>query len=260
MTCIIHETAIVHPDAKLGERINVGAYSIIEKDVEIGDDTRIGPHVVIRNHSSIGQHSQIYQFCSIGEDPQHQGYSGEPTRLEIGDCNVIREHCTLNRGTAEHTGVTRIGNNNMIMAYVHIAHDCRVGDHTIFANGASLAGHVEVGDYAIMGGFTLVHQFCKVGAHCITGIGTVCFKDVPPFIIASGYAAKPYGLNMKGLRRRNFSETSIGKLKKAYRLLYQSNLGLKMALTEIENLDPQAGEIKMLCGFLRNSDRGIIRA
>jgi len=255
----IHPSAIVDPAAELGRGVTVGPFSIIEKDVVIGANTWIGPHVVIRNHTVIGESNRIFQFSSIGEEPQYQGYGGEPTRLVIGDRNTIREYCTLNRGTAGHLGETRIGNDNFIMAYVHIAHDCTLGNNIIFANGSSLAGHVDVGDYAIMGGFSLVHQFCKVGAHCITGIGAICFQDVPPFIVAAGNSAKPYGINVKGLHRRDFSEDTIGLLKRAYRLLYRSNLDLRTAISEIEHLAPGDTAVHTFCEFLRGSARGVIR-
>ena len=255
----IHQSALVDPGAELGDGVVVGPFSIIEKDVVIGDHTRIGPHVIIRSHTDIGAHSQIFQFSSIGEEPQHQGYRGEPTRLQIGQRNIIREYCTLNRGTAGGLGVTRLGDDNLIMAYVHIAHDCTLGNHVVFANGASLAGHVEVGDYAILGGFSLVHQFCNIGAHCITGIGAVCLQDVPPYIVAAGNSAKPFGINVKGLQRRNYAEGTINLLKKAYRLLYRSNLDFQTAIAEIERLDGNNPEVSVFCDFLRRSVRGIIR-
>ncbi len=255
----IHPSAIVDAGAELGDGVVVDPFSIIEKGVVIGDHTQIGPHTVIRNHTTIGAHCRIFQFCSIGEAPQHQDYRGEPTRLQIGDRNTIREYCTLNRGTADGLGVTTLGDDNFIMAYAHIAHDCTLGRHIIFANGASLAGHVEVGDYAIMGGFSLVHQYCKVGAHCITGIGAVCFQDVPPYIIAAGHTAAPFGINVKGLRRRDYQEPTIALLKKAYRLLYRSNLDFQSAIAAIENIGHGSSEVAVLCDFLRRSERGIIR-
>jgi len=255
----IHETAIVDPTAELAHDVVVGPYSIIEGDVSIGEGTWIGPHVVIRNHTSIGRENRIFQCASIGEEPQHQGYKGELTKLKIGNRNIIREYCTLNRGTAGHLGITQIGDDNFIMAYVHIAHDCVLGNHIIFANGASLAGHVDVGDYAIMGGFSLVHQFCKVGAHCITGIGAICFQDVPPYIVAAGNSAKPFGINVKGLRRRDFSEKTISLLKSAYRLVYRSNLDFKTAIKEIDALGNKDTNVAMFSEFLQRSERGIIR-
>lgn len=259
----IHRSAIVDAGAELGDDVVVDAFSIIEKNVTIADGTRVGPHVVIRNHTTIGADCRIFQFCSIGEAPQHQEYRGEPTRLQIGARNTIREYCTLNRGTAGGLGVTTLGDDNFIMAYAHIAHDCTLGNHVIFANGASLAGHVEVGDYAIMGGFSLVHQYCNVGAHSLTGIGAVCFQDVPPYIIAAGHSAMPFGINVKGLQRRNYDEDTIALLKKAYRLLYRSNLDFQSAITAIENLNreraQESAEVSVFCDFLRRSERGIVR-
>ncbi|MEA3292019.1 MAG: acyl-ACP--UDP-N-acetylglucosamine O-acyltransferase [Pseudomonadota bacterium] len=256
---MIHQAAIVSPGARIGSDVEIGPFSIVEDNVEIGDGTWIGPHVVIRSHTSVGRKNKIYQFSSIGEAPQHQGYQGEPTRLEIGDGNTIREYCQINRGTPDGLGMTSIGDHNLLMAYAHIAHDCVLGNHTIFANGSSLAGHVEVGDYAILGGFTLIHQFCNVGAHCITGGGSVFFKDVPPFMVGAGYSGKPYGINTKGLRRRDFDRETISLLRQAYRLLYRSDLNLKTAIDEIEKLDPANVSLQTLTAFLRNTQRGIIR-
>ena len=255
----IHPSAIVDAGAELGEGVVVDPFSVIEKGAIIGDHTWVGSHAVIRNHTVIGAHCRIFQFSSIGEAPQHQDYRGEPTRLQIGDRNTIREYCTLNRGTAAGLGVTTLGDDNFIMAYAHIAHDCTLGNHVIFANGASLAGHVEIGDYAIMGGFSLVHQFCNIGTHCITGIGAVCFQDVPPYIIAAGHSATPYGINVKGLRRRNYDEATIALLKKSYRLLYRSNLDFNSAIAAIEELGRDTPEVAAFCDFLRHSKRGIIR-
>ncbi len=256
---LIHPTAIIESGAQLGQGVSVGAFSLIEKDTVIGERTAIGPHVIVRAHTTIGVDNRIFQFCSIGEQPQHQGYAGQPTRLQIGDRNTIREYCTLNRGTADGRGVTTIGCDNFIMAYAHIAHDCSIGRHAVFANGASLAGHVEVGDYAVLGGFSLVHQRCQVGAHCITGIGAVCFQDVPPYVVAAGNSAAPYGINHKGLRRRGYDENTLAVLKKSYRLLYRSGLDIHAAITAIENLDSASLEVALLCDFLRRSKRGIIR-
>jgi len=255
----IHQTAIIDPSVTLGEDVSVGPYTIIEKDVSIGVGTWIGPHVVIRNHTDIGANNKVFQFCSIGEEPQHQGYAGEPTRLVIGDRNIVREYCTINRGTASGLGMTKIGNDNFIMAYTHIAHDCVLGNHIIFANGASLAGHVDIGDYAILGGFTLVHQFCRIGPHCITGIGCICLQDVPPYIVAAGNPAGPFGINNKGLRRRDFSEESIRLLNAAYRTVYRKNLDLKSSLAELEKLSGDNPDVAIFADFLRHSDRGIIR-
>lgn len=256
---MIDERAIVHPGARIGKNVSIGPFSIIEDQVTIGDGSVIGPHVVIRNHTHIGAENHFFQFSSIGEAPQHRDYNQEPTTLKIGDRNTFREYVTLNRGTPDYSGETRIGNDNFIMAYVHIAHDCVIGNATTFANGASLAGHVNVGDYAILGGFSLVHQFCNVGAHCITGIGAVCFQDVPPFIIAAGNSAEPYGINTKGLQRRGFNENTIALLKAAYKLLYRSNLDLKSAMLQIADLGAEQAELQCLLDFLKQSERGIIR-
>ncbi|NOT99346.1 MAG: acyl-ACP--UDP-N-acetylglucosamine O-acyltransferase, partial [Sideroxydans sp.] len=211
-----HSTAIIHPNARLADDVEVGAYSIIGEHVEIGAGTVIGSHVVINGHTRIGQHNRIFQFCSLGEIPQDKKYANEPTRLEIGDHNTIREFCTFNLGTAQDGGVTRVGNHNWIMAYVHLAHDCQVGNHTIFANNAQLAGHVEVHDYAILGGFTVVHQFVKIGAHIITGMGTILLQDVPTYMLVSGNPSAPHGINSEGLKRRGFSSASIMSIKRAY--------------------------------------------
>lgn len=256
---VIDPHAIVHPDAVLGQRVSIGPYSIVEAGVEIGDDTWIGPHVVIRGNTRVGRENKIYQFCSIGEDPQFIGYAGEPTRLEIGDRNIVREYCTLNRGSHVGTGLTRIGNDNFIMAYVHIAHDCEIADRTIMANCSSLAGHVSIGDYAILGGFTLVHQFCRIGPHCMTGINSICLKDVPPYVMASGNPAQPHGLNTKGLRRRGFSEQTIGDLKTAYRTLYRSRIALSAAVDELETQSSGREEVGIFMQFVKSSERGIIR-
>ncbi len=256
---MIHPTAIVHPNAKLGSHVEIGAYSIIGEHVEIGDGSRVGPHAVITGHTRIGQGNHIFQFVSLGEQPQDKKYAGEPTRLEIGDHNTIREFCTFNTGTVQDNGVTRIGNHNWIMAYVHIAHDCAVGDHTIFANNASLAGHVEVADYAILGGFTGVHQFCRVGAHVITGIASVVRQDIPPFITASGNPAAPHGLNAEGLKRRGFSTEALAALKRAYKTLYKSGLGLNEAADAIAQEAAKQPELQPLADFLRIPGRGIVR-
>ncbi len=255
----IHPTAIVDKSANLGNNITVGPYTIIEADVTVGDGTWIGPHVVLRNFTRIGKENKIFQFSSIGEAPQHQSYAGQPTRLEIGDRNTIREYCTINRGTPDHLGTTRVGNDNFIMAYTHIAHDCVLGNHIIFANGASLAGHVDIGDYAVMGGFSLVHQFCKIGQHCITGIGCICRQDVPPYIVAAGNPAKPFGINSKGLRRRNFSDDSIRLLTRAYRAVYRRGLDLQSAIAEVEKMNGMNQDVINFSTFLRDSKRGIIR-
>ena len=206
---MIHSTAIIHPDAKLADGVSVGAYCIIGPHVEVGAGTRIGPHVVIEGHTRIGQENEIFQFCSIGGSPQDKKYDDEPTRLEIGNRNTIREYCSFNVGTSQDLGVTRVGNDNWIMAYVHVAHDCQVGNHTIFANNATLAGHVHVGDWAILGGFTGVHQFVRVGAHSFCGVSTVLLQDLPPYVTVSGNPSRPHGINSEGLKRRGYSSVSL---------------------------------------------------
>ncbi len=259
MAARIHSTAIVDPQARLAADVTVGPYSIIGADVEIGPATQVGPHVVIAGHTRIGSRNRIYQFCSIGEAPQDKKYNGEPTRLEIGDDNTIREFCTLNRGTAQDAGVTRVGNHNWIMAYVHIAHDCQVGDHTIFANNAQLAGHVRVGDHAILGGFTVVHQFCRIGAHSITAMGTILLQDLPPFVTASGNAAEPHGINAEGLKRRGHSTAAIAAIKQAYKTLYKSGLSFDAARTQIAAAAATQPELLPLAEFLATPGRGVIR-
>jgi len=260
MAASIHPTALVDPGARLGENVTIGAYTIIGADVEIGDGTWIGPHVVINGPTRIGRENRIFQFASLGEMPQDKKYGGEATRLEIGDRNTIREFCTFNRGTVQDAGVTRIGNDNWIMAYVHIAHDCQVGDHTIFANNAQLAGHVHVGDWAILGGFTGVHQFVRVGAHCITGVGSVVLQDIPPYVMAAGNPAAPHGINSEGLKRRGFAPETIAAIKRAYKTVYRSGLKLDEAAAKIA-AEAQAGVAALapLAEFLATPGRGIIR-
>lgn len=259
----IHPTAIVEPGAEIHDTAEIGAYSIIGANVVIGARTRVGPHVVIDGKTSIGEDNVFYQFSSIGAPPQDKKYSGEPTRLEIGDRNTIREFCTFNRGTVQDVGVTRLGNDNWIMAYVHLAHDCQIGNHTIFANNAQLAGHVQVGDWAIMGGFSNVHQFCKIGAHAMVGMSTSLTQDVPPYVILSGNPAQAHGINSEGLKRRGFSREAITAVRHAYKLLYKSGLTLeeaKAALLAQEQSEPEfAAELKLIRDFLQNVSRGIVR-
>lgn len=255
----IHPTAIIDPKARLGTNVVVGPYSIVGPDVEIGDGCWIGPHVVITGHTTIGRANKIFQFASLGDMPQDKKYADEPTRLEIGDSNVIRECCTINRGTAQDQCVTRIGNSNWIMAYVHVAHDCIVGNDTILANNVALAGHVHVGDYAILGGFTLVHQFCAIGAHAFTAMGSGIGKDVPPFMMVSGNPAQPHGLNSEGLKRRGFDKDRLGALRQAYKILYRSGLTLEQARQELAALAADAGDVAELLRFLETQTRGIVR-
>ncbi|MEQ1599136.1 MAG: acyl-ACP--UDP-N-acetylglucosamine O-acyltransferase [Methylotenera sp.] len=255
----IHPSAIVDAKAELDSSVEVGAYSVVSAGVKVGADTRIGSHVVLKGPTTIGKNNQIFQFSSLGEQPQDKKYRDEPTTLEIGDNNTIREFCTFNRGTIQDKGVTKVGNDNWIMAYVHIAHDCQIGNNTILANNSSLAGHVDIHDYAILGGFTLVHQFCKVGAHVITAVNTVVFKDIPPYVTAAGYDAKPHGINAEGLKRRGFSPDTILQIKRAYKALYRNNLTLEEAKIELADMQKNCNEIALLTDFLNNSTRGIVR-
>lgn len=255
----IHPTAIVDTSAEIDSSVEIGAFSVIGANVKIDAGTRIASHVVINGPSIIGKNNQIFQYSSLGEAPQDKKYKGEPTLLEIGDNNTIREFCTFNRGTVQDKGTTKIGNDNWIMAYVHIAHDCDIGNNTIFANNSSLAGHVDVHDYAILGGFTLIHQFCKIGSHVITAVGSVVFKDIPPYVTAAGYDAKPHGINAEGLKRRGYSADSILQIKRAYKALYRNGLTLDEAKIELAAMQKTTPEISLLTDFLNVSTRGIVR-
>lgn len=255
----IHPTATIHPGARLAEGVSIGAYTVVDEHVAIGPDTTVGHHCVLTGHTRIGANNRIYHFVSLGEVPQDKKYRGEPTRLEIGDGNTIREFCTFNRGTAQDVGITRLGNNNWIMAYVHLAHDCQVGNDTIFANNAQLAGHVHIGDYAILGGFTTVHQFCRLGTHCITGLSSVIVHDVPPYIMIAGNPSAPHGINTEGLRRRGFSAATIDGLRRAYRTLYRSGLTLEQAKARLLEEADALPEARVLADFLAVSTRGIAR-
>jgi UDP-N-acetylglucosamine acyltransferase len=256
---LIDERAVIDPSARLSDNVTVGPYSVIGSDVEINAGTWIGPHVVIQGPTRIGRDNRIFQFASIGDIPQDKKFAGERTLLEIGDRNVFREYCTINRGTVQGGGVTRVGDDNWIMVGVHIAHDCIIGNQIIFANNASLAGHVTIGDYAILGGFTLVHQFCTLGAHCFTAMGSVIPKDVPPYILVSGHMAKPYGLNVEGLKRRGFSADTITNLRRAYKILYKSGLPVRQAVKQISDLSTECPDVADLAAFVEESTRGIIR-
>ena len=257
---LIHPHALIDPKAELDSDVEVGYYSIIGADVQIAAGTWIGPHVVIKGPTRIGRDNKIYQFASLGEDPQDKKYRGErQTRLEIGDRNEIREYCTMNRGTVQGGGVTRIGDDNWIMAYFHIAHDCQVGSQTIFANGASLAGHVRIEDYVILGGFTLVHQFCAMGAHSFSGASTLILKDVPPFVTVWGNRAEAYGINKEGLKRRGFSSDTIRALHQAYKIIYKQNLTTEQAIENLKELSDKYPEVRQMVTFLQQSKRGIVR-
>lgn len=254
---MIHETAIIHPSAKIADNVHIGPYSIIEADVEIGAGTWIGPHVVIKGPTRIGCENKIFQFSSIGEITQDLKYKGEKTYLEIGDRNIIREFCTINRGSVQGKSITKIGNHNLFMAYVHIAHDCEVGNHTVFSNNASLAGHVTVEDYAILSGFSGVYQFCRIGAHSFAATNSVIIKDVPPFVKVSGYYAKPFGLNTVGLQRRGFTANTITELRRAYKVIYRNSLTLAKAIEELQKM--VCPEVKQMMHFIQVSEAGIVR-
>jgi UDP-N-acetylglucosamine acyltransferase len=256
---LIHGSAIVDPSADLDEGVEVGPFSIVGPGVRIGRGTRIGPHVVVKGPSEIGRDNRIFQFASIGEDPQDKKYGGEPTHLTMGDRNVVREGATIHRGTTQDAGVTSIGNDNLFMAYTHVAHDCHIGDHAIMANAASLGGHVRVEDWSILGGFTLVHQFCRIGAHSFCAMGSVVSRDVPTYITVGGHPAEPRGINAEGLKRRGYSEEAITLIRRAYRLLYMSSLKLADALAAIRELEGACPELTPLADFIANSSRSIVR-
>lgn len=259
----IHSTAVIEPGAELDSSVEVGAYSVIGANVRIDADTRIGPHVVIEGHTTIGRENRIFQFASLGAAPQDKKYAGEPTRLEIGYRNTIREFVTMNLGTVQDAGATRIGNDNWIMAYVHIAHDCQLSSNIILANNATLAGHVHLGDWVFLGGFTSVHQFCHIGAHAMTAFTAAVSQDIPPFVTAAGNRAVPAGINSEGLKRRGFTPEQIAAIKRAYKTVYRSNLPLEEARQALQGQEDAAPEsaayIRLLREFIASSSRGIIR-
>ncbi len=256
---MIHKSACIDPDARIAEGVRIGAFCVIGPGVEIAAGTVIGPHVVIDGPTRIGRDNRIHSFAALGGEPQDKKYRGEPSRLEIGDRNTIREFVTFNRGTDDDNGVTRIGNDNWIMAYVHIAHDCLVGNHTVFANASSLAGHSVIDDWVILGGFTLVHQFCQVGAHAFTAMGSVINRDVPPFITVAGAYAQPHGINAEGLRRREFSSERILTIKRAYRTLYKAGLPLAEARAELAQQAEHSADVRLLLEFIDRSQRSLVR-
>jgi UDP-N-acetylglucosamine acyltransferase len=255
---VIDPRAIVEPGARIAEEASIGPFSVIGPDVSIGRGTRIGPHVVITGHTDIGEDCRVYQFASLGEAPQDTGYRDEPTRLVIGDRNVIREYVTISRGTPRGGGVTRVGHDNLIMAYVHIAHDCEVGNHTTLANAASLAGHVQVQDRAILGGFTLVHQFCRIGTHAFTSMGAALNRDLPPYTLASGNYARAIGINKLGLNRRGFPPDTVYALHQAFRLLVRGR-DRKGGMAAVEGLAARVPEVARFVEFVKESKRGIVR-
>jgi UDP-N-acetylglucosamine acyltransferase len=259
MSAEVHASAIVDRRARLAADVSVGPYSVIGPHAEVGEGTWIGAHVVLDGHIRIGRNNRIFHFASLGAPPQDKKYKGEDTAVEIGDGNTIREYVTINRGTALDIGVTRLGNDNWVMAYVHFAHDVQIGSHTIFANACQLAGHVTVGDWAIFGATTLVHQFVHIGAHAFTGMGTYLPQDLPPFVTAAGNMARPYGINSEGLKRRGFSPEDIAGLKRAYRTLYRSGLALEEARRALEAQVATCAHVRDLLEFLDRSKRGLIR-
>lgn len=260
----IHPSAVIDPRADLDSDVEVGAFSVIGAQTRIGSGTVVGPHVVIDGQTVIGRNNRFHPFASIGGPPQDKKYRGEPTSLVIGDGNTFRESVTVNRGTVQDAGVTRIGSDNWVMAYVHIAHDCSIGDHIIFANTTNLAGHVHIGDWAILGGCTQVHQFCKIGAHAMTGAGTVVLHDIPPYVMTSGNSASAHGLNSEGLKRRGFTPARLQALRSAYKLLYKSGLTFDEARKSLQGLAAEsepdcAADLGVLNEFLARVTRGIVR-
>jgi len=256
---MIDSRAVIDPGSEIADGVEIGPFSIIGKDVKIGAGTVVGPHVVINGPTVIGRDNRFFQFCSIGEAPQDKAFNGEATRLEIGDGNTFREYCTVNRATVKDDWITSIGDDNWIMAYVHIAHDCKVGSHTIMANAATLAGHVHVGDYAVLGGFSKIHQFCRVGDHAFCAMDSGVTRDVPPFLTVSGMPADPHGLNAVGLRRRGFDRHQLRAIRHAYRVLYRSGLRLEEALLELEGEAKESPEVAAMVSFIRDTSRSIVR-
>jgi UDP-N-acetylglucosamine acyltransferase len=257
---LIDPTARIAPSAVLADDVEVGAWTCIGPDVHIGPGTRIASHVVVKGPTRIGAGNHIHAFCSIGEDPQDKKYTGSgESRLEIGDGNTVREYCSINRGTPGGGGVTRLGNGNWIMAYCHIAHDCQVGNHTIFANNATLAGHVEIHDYVILGGFTGVHQFCRLGESSFTAIAAIVVRDVPPYVIVNGNTARPRGINREGLKRRGFDAGDIAALKRCYKALYRQGRSLEESLAILAEEGRTCPAALRLLDFIRSSARGIVR-
>ena len=255
----IHPTALIHPKSKIHSTVKIGAYSVIGENVQIDQGSEIGNFVTLTGNTTIGKDNKIYHYCSLGEAPQDKKFKNEKTYLSIGDRNTIREFCTFNVGTVDGGGLTQVGNDNWLMAYVHIAHDCKLGNDIVLANNSSLAGHVEIDDFAILGGFTLVHQFCKIGAHIITAVGTIILKDIPPYIRAAGDNAKPNGINIEGLKRRNFSTQSILDIKKAYKVIYREGNTIDTAKKMLLDLGKKTNEVNLFIDFINKSNRGLIR-
>jgi UDP-N-acetylglucosamine acyltransferase len=256
---VIDPRAVVAPSARVDDGADIGPYAVIGDDVQVGRGSRIEAHVVVKGPTIIGEQNHIFQFASIGDDPQDKKYGGERTKLVIGDRNTIREYCTINRGTVQDRGVTRIGDDNWIMAYSHIAHDCVVGSNTIFANNATIAGHVSVGDWAVLGGFTAVHQFCRIGAHSLTSVFSYLTKDVPAYLVVSGRPAEPRGINAEGLKRRGFSAEQIRNIRDAYRIVYRQGLKLEEAIGAIEERAESQPELQPFLDSLRENSRSVVR-
>ncbi|MFZ2312197.1 MAG: acyl-ACP--UDP-N-acetylglucosamine O-acyltransferase [Methylobacter sp.] len=256
---LIDSTAIVDSKAELADDVSVGPFSVIGADVKIGAGTVIGSHVVIKGPTTIGKHNRIYQFTSIGEDPQDKKYAAEITRLEIGDRNTIREYTSMHRGTKQDRSLTKIGNDNLFMAYTHVAHDCVIGDHVIMANGASLAGHVHLHSHAILGGFTLVHQFTQIGQYSFAAMGSAITQDIPPFVMVGGKPTRPHGINSVGMERNGITPEDIRLIRKAYKIIYKMNLRLEDAIDQMEDLAGESKELSDMVSFLRNVSRGILR-
>jgi UDP-N-acetylglucosamine acyltransferase len=255
----IDERAVVDSSAIIADGVTIGPFCVIGPDVEIGENTWIGPHVVINGPTRIGKENRIFQFSSIGEIPQDKKFHGESSKLEIGDRNTIREYATINRGTDDGGGVTRVGNDNWLMAYIHVAHDCIVGNDIIMANAASIAGHTVVDDHAIMGGFAVTHQFTTIGGYAFCGLGSIITRDIPPYVIVNGNPAEPHGINVEGLKRREFSKESIKAIRKAYKLLYRSGLPLEEAKQQITDLAADHQEVQVMVDFLNTMRRSIVR-
>lgn len=255
----IHPTAVVESGAKIGDDVSIGPFAVIGPNVSIGNGNVIGAHVVVEGHTTIGDNNQIFPFTAIGGEPQSISYKGEPTETRIGNNNVFRENITVNRGTMDDEGITSIADNNLFMAYVHIAHDCRLGSELLFSNNASLAGHVRVADYVVLAGYTLVHQFCRIGEHSFCGVNTFCIQDIPPYMLVAGNKAITHGINIRGLRRRGFSKEDIAELKRVYKVIYRSGQTMQAALQEIDSRAWETPHVASLVEFIRSSKRGVIR-
>ena len=259
MSVNIHPTAVIEKGAEIGSNVSIGAYSVIGPNVKIGDGSKIASQVVIEGHTELGENNQIFPFTAIGGEPQSISYKGEPTQVKIGDNNVFRENITVNRGSMDDEGITLIGSDNLFMAYVHIAHDCRLGSNLLFSNNASLAGHARVEDYVVLAGYTLVHQFVHIGEHSLCGVNTYCTLDVPPFMLVAGNKAITHGINIRGLRRRGFDKETIVELKRAYKTIYRSGHTMANALDTLATQEWDSAQVQQLSDFIRNSKRGVIR-